>query len=146
MRLNKKHILIAVILIAIFIYIIPNNCNLPEGYENLFALKPGDIEDGDYLLKDMYPISTHSVSNQQYSNKWNVYPVFSIPSFNQMTNNLRYFSNPSITRESPEDFLDTYYGSKTAISNIVSYGEVKPIVTHNEPRVGYWNSIVDVLY
>jgi hypothetical protein len=63
-----------------------------------------------------------------------------------MTNNLRYFGSPNIARDSPEDFLDTYYGSKTAKSNIVSYGEVKPIVTYNEPRVGYWNSIVDVLY
>ena len=146
MRLNKKHILITLILIAVFVYISSNIYNLSEGYDNLFTLTPGDVEEGDYLLKGMFPISDNTVSNQNYSNERNLYPVFSIPSFNQMTNNLRYFTNPSIARETPEDFLDTYYGSKTAKSNIVSYGEVKPIVTYNEPRVGYWNSIVDVLY
>ena len=146
MRLNKKHILITLILIAVFVYIVSSSYTLSEGYDNLFTLSPGDVEEGDYLLKGMFPISNNPVSTQQYSKEWELYPVFSVPSFNQMTNNLRYFSSPNIARDSPEDFLDTYYGSKTAKSNIVSYGEVKPIVTYNEPRVGYWNSIVDVLY
>jgi len=146
MRLNKLYISITVILFAVLVYIANDNYNLSEGYENLFTLTPGGLNDGDYLLKGMFPISNNPVSTHQYSKESNLYPVFSNPSFNQMTNNLKYFSNPSISRDTPEDFLDTYYGSKTAISNIVSYGEVKPIVTYNKPRVGYWNSIVDVLY
>ena len=146
MRLNKKYISITVILLAVLVYIANNNDNLSEGYENLFALMPGDLNDGDYLLKGMFPISNNPVSSQQYSDELKLYPVFSNPSFNQMTNNLKYFSNPSINRDSPEDFLDTYYGSKTPKSNIISYGDVKPIITHNHPRVGYWNSIVDVFY
>jgi hypothetical protein len=146
MRLNNIYISLTVVLFVVIVYIANTNCNLSEGYDNLFALMPGDLTDGDYLLKGMFPISNNPVSSKQYSNDLNLYPFFSIPSYNQMTNNLKYFSNPSINRDSPEDFLDTYYGSKTTLSNIVSYGEIKPIVTHNEPRVGYWNSIVDVLY
>ena len=146
MRLNNIYISLTVVLFAVLVYIANTNCNLSEGYDNLFALMPGDLTDGDYLLKGMFPISNNPVSSKQYSNDLNLYPLFSIPSYNQMTNNLKYFSNPSINRDSPEDFLDTYYGSKTTLSNIVSYGEIKPIVTYNEPRVGYWNSIVDVLY
>jgi hypothetical protein len=120
--------------------------NLSEGYENLFTLTPGHAEGDNYLLKGIFPISNNPVSTQQYSREWYLYPVFSIPSFKQMTNNLKYFNNPSIAHESPEDFLDTFYGSKSAKSNIVSYGEINPILTYHEPRVGYWNTKVDVMY
>ena len=146
MRLNKKYILITLILIALFIYIAIKGGELPEGYENLFTLTPGDAECDNYLLKGLFPISNNPVSRQQYSRDWDLYPVFSIPSFNQMTNNLRYYNNSSIAHETPEDFLDTFYGSKSAKSNIVSYGHITPIVTQHEPRVGYWNTNVDVLY
>jgi len=146
MRLNKKHILITLILIAGFVYIAINSGKLSEGYENLFTLSPGDAECDSYLLDGLFPISDNPVSRQQYSREWGLYPVFSMPSFNQMTNNLRYFNNPSIAHETPEDFLDTFYGHKTAKSNIVSYGPITPIVTQHEPRVGYWNTNIDVLY
>ena len=145
MRLNK-HILITLILFAILVYMANKTGNLSEGYENLFTLTPGHAEGDNYLLKGIFPISNNPVSTQQYSREWHLYPVFSIPSFKQMTNNLKYFNNPSIAHESPEDFLDTFYGSKSAKSNIVSYGEINPILTYHEPRVGYWNTKVDVMY
>jgi hypothetical protein len=63
-----------------------------------------------------------------------------------MTNNLKYFNNPSIAQETSEDFLDTFYGNKSAKSNIVSYGNVNPILTQDKPRVGYWNTNVDAMY
>jgi hypothetical protein len=146
MRLNKRYTFITLILIFVLIYIANNGENLSEGYKNLYTLTPGDIEGDNYLLKGLFPISNNPVSTQQYSKQWYLYPVFSVPSFNQMTNNLRYFTNPSIAHDVPEDFLDAFYGSKSAKTNIVSYGDVKPIITYNEPRVGYWNTNVDVLY
>jgi len=145
MRLNK-YMLITFILFAVLVYIANNPNNLSEGYENLFTLTPGNAEGDNYLLKGQFPISKNPVSTKQYSKEWQLYPVFSIPSFKQMTNNLRYFNNPSIAHESPEDFLDTFYGSKSAKSNIISYGDVNPILTYHEPRVGYWNTKVDVMY
>lgn len=145
MRLNK-HMLITFILFAILVYMTNKNSNLSEGYENLFTLTPGHADGDNYLLKGVFPISDNPVSSQQYSKEWHLYPVFSIPNFKQMTNNLRYFNNPNISHESPEDFLDTFYGSKSAKSNIVSYGDVNPIITSNKPRVGYWNTNVDVMY
>jgi hypothetical protein len=145
MRLNKR-ILITLILVAILVYIANNPHNLSEGYENLFTLTPGNVEGDNYLLKGQFPISDNPVSTKRYSQEWKSYPVFSIPTFNQMTNNLRYFTNPSISHESPEDFLDTFYGNKSAKSNIVRYGDVNPIVTYNQPRVGYWNTKVDAMY
>jgi len=138
--------LVTLILVLAFLYVINNCIILSEGYENLYTLTPGDIRDGDYLLKGTFPISNNPVSTKQYSNQWNLYPVFSIPSFRQMTNNLKYFHNPSIARDSPEDFLDTFYKNKSSKSNIVEYGHVKPIVNYKHPRVGYWNSSVDMLY
>jgi hypothetical protein len=145
MRLNK-HILITLILFAVLIYIANKTGSLEEGYENLFTLTPGNADGGNYLLKGQFPISKNGVSTKQYSQEWKSYPIFSNPSFKQMTNNLRYFTNPSIARESPEDLLDAFYGSKSTKSNIVNYGQVKPILTYNEPRVGYWNTSVDVMY
>jgi len=145
MRLNK-HMLITFILFAVLLYMANESDILAEGYENLFTLTPDNAEGNNYLLKGQFPISKNPVSTKKYSQEWKLYPVFSIPSFKQMTNNLRYFTNPSIAHESPEDFLDTFYGNKTAKSNIISYGDVKPIVTYHEPRVGYWNTNVDVMY
>ena len=144
MRLNKQ-MLITLFLFAVLVYIANNSNNL-EGYENLFTLTPRNIEEDNYLLKGQFPISNNPVSTKQYSQEWKSYPIFSNPSFKQMTNNLKYYTNPSISRDSPEDFLDTFYGSKSSTSNIVDYGDIKPIITYNEPRVGYWNTSVDAMY
>lgn len=145
MRFNKN-VLMIIILFATLVYIANNTDGHSEGYDNLFALSPENATGGNYLLKGLYPISKNPVSTKQYSQEWYLYPSFSIPSFKQMTNNLKYYSNPSIARESPEDFLDTFYDSKTSKSNIIDYGNFTPIVTPNNPRVGYWNTKVDAMY
>lgn len=138
----KSHLSIGMVMIigSIIIYLVNNKYNF-EAYQNLNSL-----DEDNYLLKGVYPISNNPISTQTYSREWKNYPKFNIPSYSQMTNNLRYFKNPNIANSSPEDFLDTFYNKKSNLSNIVKPGEIKPIVTQGKPRVGYWNTKVDVLY
>lgn len=138
-------IMITVIISCIVIFSL-NNKYIFEKYQNLKNWSPSSAYGDNYLLKDVYPISNNPVSTRTYSQQWKNYPIFNIPSYTQMTNNLKYFKNPSIANSSPEDFLDTFYNNKTNLSNIVKPGEIKPIVTQGNPRIGYWNTKVDVLY
>jgi hypothetical protein len=63
-----------------------------------------------------------------------------------MTNNLKYYKSPTIANQSPEDFLDTFYNDKSIKSNIVNVGNITPLLTDGQPRVGYWNSKIDTFY
>ena len=139
---NKSYLSIVMIMVIGTIII----CSLNDKYNFETYQNINSLGDDNYLLKGVYPINNNPVSNQTYSREWKNYPIFNIPSYSQMTNNLRYFKNPNIAISSPEDFLDTFYNNKSNISNIVKPGAIKPIVTQGNPRVGYWNTKVDVLY
>ena len=141
MKYTSQLFIIMIILITCIVIVSLNNKYIFETYQNI-----NHLGNDNYLLKGVYPISNNPVSTQTYSREWRNYPVFNIPSYSQMTNNLRYFKNPNIAISSPEDFLDTFYNNKSNLSNIVKPGEIKPIVTQGKPRVGYWNTNVDVLY
>ena len=145
MKRSSQIYIVMIILIGCIIIVLLNN-NISESYQNLKNWSPGPLSGSNYLLKGEFPISNNPVSMNTYSQRWRNYPEFNLPSYAQITNNLRYFRNPNIAISSPEDFLDTFYNDKPNRSNFIKPGEIKPIVTPGQPRVGYWNTKVDVLY
>jgi len=72
--------------------------NYIEGYEN-YTL---DGAMGDFpkaqttvLVQDIYPaIGKNQISNDSASDIWQHYPVFTLGSYAQITNNIRYPDNP----------------------------------------------------
>jgi len=144
---SKSYLYIVMIMLLGSVIVVSlNNNGFSETYQNLKHWSPGPSYGNNYLLEGNYPISNNPVSTKTYSHEWRNYPAFALPSYAQITNNLRYYRNPNIATSSPEDFLDTFYDNKTNQSNYIKPGKIKPIVTEGKPRVGYWNTNVDVLY
>lgn len=91
---------------------------------------------GDYPLtneKDIYNITNNSVKDI-----WREFPVFSLPSFEQITNNLKYYKTPDDGTCTPPMFCNAFYKEKKIPSN-----EIKPLPpVSNGPgmRVGYFRS------
>ncbi len=116
-----------------------------EGYVNI-----NDVT-GDYpkavsqAILDDYPlIGKNEVSHDSASDMWWKYPTFSLGSFKQITNNLKYFKNPDIgTCTRPEMCGALYHDAK------VKSNEIKPLSEVKEgpgARVGYFRSEPNILF
>jgi len=94
----------------------------------------------DILLNHDYPLTKkQNLSNNNASNVWKDYPVFKLGSFEQITNNLKYFRNPDIGNCSPEDFCGSLYKDKPHPSNIAQW--LKPVSTpSSDIRINYYNT------
>ena len=90
----------------------------------------------DYPLtneKDVYDITNNSVKDI-----WREYPVFSLPSFEQITNNLRYYKTPDDGTCTPPMFCNAFYKEKKVKSNEVY--PLPPVTDGEGTRVGYFRS------
>lgn len=97
------------------------------------------------ILNDYKLIGKNDTSNKNYSDIWSDYPVFSLGSFKQLTNNLRYHKNPDNGQCIRADFCNAiYYDKKNIPSN-----EVHPLPPAEEgdgARVGYFRSEPNELF
>lgn len=90
----------------------------------------------DYPLtneKDIYDITNNSVKDI-----WREYPVFSLPSFEQITNNLRYYKTPDDGTCTPPMFCNAFYKNKKVPSNKVY--PLPQVANGPGARVGYFRS------
>jgi hypothetical protein len=88
----------------------------------------------DYPLTDEKDI--YNITNNSVKDIWREYPVFSLPSFKQITNNLKYYKTPDDGTCTPPMFCNAFYKEKKVPSN-----EIKPLPpVPNGPgmRVGYF--------
>lgn len=96
-------------------------------------------------ILDDYPlIGKNEVSNNSASSIWWHYPIFTLPSFKQQTNNLRYRYNPDDGTCTRPEFCGALYHSIKNKSN-----EVYPLPPAEEglgARVGYFRSEPNKLY
>ena len=99
----------------------------------------------DQAILDDYPlIGKNEVSNDSASTIWWHYPVFSLPSFKQETNNLRYRYNPDEGTCTRPEFCGALYKSIHNKSN-----EIHPLPPAEEgsgARVGYYRTEPNKLY
>jgi hypothetical protein len=96
------------------------------------------------LLDDYPQIGKNETSNDNYSDIWTNYTVFSLGSFKQITNNLRYHNNPDNGQCIRADFCGALYNNKKTQSNIVN--PLPPAEEGLGARVGYFRSDPNELY
>lgn len=89
----------------------------------------------DKPILNSYPIQTDP-QLKSVSEIWKEFPVFSLPSFEQITNNLRYVKNPDDGTCTPPMFCNTFYKNIHNKSNVVC--QLPPVPNGPGARVGYF--------
>ena len=135
-----------ILVLALGLYLAPFIQSI-EGFKTqYFARTEGDYPVSvDQAILDTYPlINKNEVSNDSASTIWWHYPIFSLPSFKQQTNNLRYRYNPDEGTCTRSEFCGALYHSIKNKSN-----EVYPLPQAEEgsgARVGYFRTEPNELY
>jgi len=113
-----------------------------EGYTN-YTLDGamGDFPDAQttVLVQDTYPaIGKNQLSNDNASDIWQDYPIFTLGSYAQITNNIRYPDNPDEGTCMPASMCGALYHEKKTGDN---YVKVLPQINPNcGTRVGYFDT------
>ena len=97
-----------------------------------------------HLLDDYKHIQTNTPSKFNYSDIWTQYPSFKINSFQQITNNIRFYDNPDQGNCIRADFCNAFYHNKKHKSNIVK--PLPPAEEGQGARVGYFRTEPNELY
>jgi len=89
------------------------------------------------LVEDTYPpIGKNQLSNNGAYNIWWHYPTFSLGSYDQITNNIRYSNNPDLGGCMPASMCGALYHEKFIKSNYVK--PLPPLNPSKGTRVGYF--------
>jgi hypothetical protein len=141
-----KSCLILLVILSLGLYLAPMIKQL-EGFKAYNFPKT----DGDYpqsvdraILNDYPQIGKNQVSTYDASEIWWHYPIFTLPSFKQQTNNLQYYNNPDEGTCMPAEFCGAVYHSKKNKSN-----EIYPLPPASQgpgARVGYFRTEPNMLY
>lgn len=96
------------------------------------------------ILNDYPQIGRNEVSKDNYSDIWKNYPVFSVGSYEQITNNLKYFKNPDNGTCRNADFCGAFYRDKKNVSNVIR--PLKEAEEGEGARVNYYRTEPNKLY
>lgn len=100
----SKFLLLTGVIILLFIAVY--TYDTLENFENL---TPSDAK-SSYMLLDSYPFI--GKLNENTKNVWKSYPIYTLPTYSQTTNNIEYPSNPDEGTCSPLEFCNAFYGDK----------------------------------
>ena len=110
------------------------------------TLKGGNYQKSDETsILNSYPSTGYKVvDSDNYSSNWRHYPVFSLGSYQQITNNLRYYKNPDNGLCSPAEFCGDFYHDKNIYpkSNITL--PLPPVSNDSGIRVNYYRTNEDL--
>lgn len=97
------------------------------------------------LVQDIYPpIDKNQLSNNTSSKMWWHYPTFTLGSYDQITNNIRYSNNPDLGGCMPGSMCGAFYHEKYTGSNYVKpLPPLNPLC--NGPRVNYYRTEPNLL-
>lgn len=113
-----------------------------EGYENYnLDQAMGNVPDSQtqVLVQDTYPpIGKNEISNETSADMWWHYPTFTLGSYKQITNNIRYPNNPDIGRCTPGSMCGALYHEKQLSSNYIK--PLPPVNPTCGTRVGYFTT------
>jgi hypothetical protein len=94
----------------------------------------------DKPILDDYPLTNekdiYNITNNSVKDIWREFPVFSLPSFKQITNNLKYYKTPDDGSCTPPIFCNAFYKEKKIPSNEVQ--SLPPVSDGPGARVGYF--------
>jgi hypothetical protein len=146
-----QSILFLIVIIALSLYLAPFIYNIMkniEGFSGLYELTTPGIfpKSVDQAILDDYPkIGKNETSNNNYSQIWWHYPVFTLGSYKQVTNNIRYHYNPDEGTCIRADFCGAVYDNKKHTkSNIIT--PLPPAEEGPGARVGYFRTEPNELY
>lgn len=139
--MNQIIFLLMLIILAVGLPFIFNVSSFVEGFSN-YKL---DQANGGYpdaqthvLVQDTYPpIGKNQISNDTSNDIWQYYPTFTLGSYEQITNNIRYPRNPDVGRCTPASMCGALYHQKDLGSNVVS---PLPPVSVSGTRIGYFTT------
>jgi hypothetical protein len=140
--MNQIVFLLLLIILALGLPFIFNFPNLYEGFYNYSANQAmGNVPDAQtkVLVQDTYPpIGKNQISNDNASDIWWHYPTFTLGSYDQITNNIRYSNNPDIGRCTPASMCGALYHEKNLGANYVK--PLPPVNPDCGTRVGYFTT------
>jgi hypothetical protein len=91
------------------------------------------------LVQDTYPpIGKNQISDETSNDMWWHYPIFTLGSYKQITNNIRYPNNPDVGRCTPGSICGALYHKKFLGSNYVT--PLPPVNSECGTRVGYFTT------
>lgn len=143
----KYNYIILVVILVLSLFLAPLIRNI-EGFSGINDLTtPGFFPKSvDQAILDDYPkIGKNTTSNNNYNQIWWKYPVFSLGSYEQITNNLKYHYNPDDGQCIRADFCGAMYNDKkNTKTNIIS--TLPPADEGEGARVGYFRTEPNELY
>lgn len=141
-------VIFLLLVIAVSLYLAPFIKRNIEGFSGLYDLStPGTYPNSvNKAILDDYPqIGKNETSNNNYSQIWWHYPVFTLGSYKQVTNNLRYRYNPDNGTCVRADFCGAVYNNKQDTKTNIT----TPLPPADEglgARVGYFRTEPNKLY
>lgn len=148
--MKNKFVITTIILIsviAIGLYLAPIVRSI-EGFSGMYDLTtPGVFPKSvvQAILDDYPKIGKNLTSNDNYDEIWWHYPIFTVGSYEQITNNLRYRYNPDDGTCIRADFCGAlYHNKKDTKTNVVT--PLPPAQEGPGARVGYFRTEPNELY
>jgi len=137
--MNQIIFLLMLIILAIALPLFLRNI---EGFSNyILDQSVGNFPDAQtqVLLQDTYPpIGKNQISDETSNDMWWHYPIFTLGSYKQITNNIRYPNNPDVGRCTPASMCGALYHEKFLGSNYVT--PLPPVNSECGTRVGYFTT------
>ena len=133
-------ILLIIIVVGLYLGSKEGFSGLPEVLRN-----PGNfpVSVDKVLLNDYPQVGKNLTTNNNYSDIWWHAPIFTLGSYEQITNNLRYRYNPDDGECIRADFCGAAYHSKKNKSNVIT--PLPPAQEGDGARVGYFRSEPNML-
>lgn len=113
-----------------------------EGFRSYLNLdNPDDYPDSEIvpvLTGDYDYTGAKTVGDRNYGDGWQKYPVYEVGSYDQITNNLRYWKNPDDAQCTPAEMCDVLYANKDVDSNVIE--PLPPVGNGPGTRVNYYRT------
>lgn len=144
-------IILTILLLVILFFPLMTNKEFRCKCKESFISRIQPLEGAEYPksdetpILDSYPYTKYKVIDKNnYSSNWRHYPVFSVGSYEQITNNLKYYKNPDNGLCAPAELCGDFYRDVYTKSNII-----KPLPSvQDDPtkiRVNYYNTSYGLL-
>lgn len=139
--MNQKIFLLMLIILAVGIPLVFNFSPLFEGYSN-YSLEQAvggyPSAQTQVLVQDTYPpIGKNQISDDTANDIWQYYPIFTLGSYDQITNNIRYPRNPDVGSCTPASMCGALYHQKDLGSNTIT---PLPPASDVGTRIGYFTT------
>jgi len=141
----KTHGILFLFMLMVFMFAIPLvfDFGSKEGFDlaKKHELRPDEFNLlGVPLLAGNYPLTGNRLlpSAKEYQDIWQQYPIFEVGSYEQITNNLKYWPNPDDGECRRAEMCDALYMDKVAESNV--FQPLPPVPNTEGTRINYYRT------